>query len=802
VCDIGRSPKNVEQIMLERLHKVLARAGVAALRPAEDMIMAGRVTVNGRVVRELGARVDSETDVIAVDGQLVEMRREEDPYHYLAVYKPVGVISTAQDTHGRPTVVGLVPSNARLFPVGRLDGDSEGLILLTDDGDLAYRLTHPRFEVEKEYRVLLDQTPAIEHLRQWREGVMLHDEPTMPAWVEVLDRTPEGTWVRVVMREGRKRQIREVARLLGYQVLRLIRVREGPLTLGELSPGAWRELTAAEIQMLRAHTQHIPSRADEEERERRMMDRDRPEGRRLRIIRGPRRAEEQSFANDANPEQNQDAAAPSARRARVYNHTSAESAPESGTADRPRYQPPSNSQREPQSRPSSYNREARSEQSPRSYSGGRNDQQGARRPYDDRGGQRRAPEGRGYGAGAERGYRGDDRAERRPYNDNNQRSGGGRRDAGNSSEQRRPSYNDEQRGPSYGNERSGPDYGNARRESEFRSQRPSNARGGSFGRTDRSRPYGQQRDSGGRQGFDQRGPSRGPSGGPSRGPGGPPRSAERGGYGEQRQRPYGERDTGNRQRDDSRRNDQGIRGGLGASRPSRPGRPDDRAGSRGGYGRPDSSQRGASGRDYPPRQSDRRFDRGGEGSSGPRGFGRPGGATGGGRPGPPRQDDDRGNMRNSTGGGRPPARGGRFDEGRRSESGGPSRGGAAGGRPGGGANRRPGSFNQGGGAGRPGGPGRPGGFGGRSGGPGRPRPGGAGGFGGRSGGPGRPGGAGGRSGGPGRPGGAGGRPGGFSGRPGQGGADRSGRPGPGSGGRGGNSSGPPRRRPQRDDDES
>jgi 23S rRNA pseudouridine2605 synthase len=169
--------------MLERLHKVLARAGVAALRPAEDMIMAGRVTVNGRVVRELGARVDPEADVIAVDGQLVELRQPSDPHRYVLVHKPVGVISTAHDTHDRPTVVGLVPSDQRLFSVGRLDADSEGLILLTDDGDLAYRLTHPRFQVEKEYRVLLDRTPSIEDLRTWREGVELEGEMTMPAWV-------------------------------------------------------------------------------------------------------------------------------------------------------------------------------------------------------------------------------------------------------------------------------------------------------------------------------------------------------------------------------------------------------------------------------------------------------------------------------------------------------------------------------------------------------------------------------------------------------------------------------------------
>lgn len=275
--------------MLERLHKVLARAGVAALRPAEDMIMAGRVTVNGRVIRELGARVDPDTDVIAVDGQLVEMPQPSDPNRYVVLYKPTGVVSTAYDPQGRPTVVGLVPCDVRLFPVGRLDSDSEGLILLTNDGDLAYRLTHPRFEVEKEYRVLLDHTPKTEDLRRWREGIELEGQMTMPAWIEVLDRSADGTWVRVVMREGRNRQIREVARLLGYHVLRLIRVREGPLPLGDLTPGAWRELTPQEVQSLRAHTQHIPSRAADQERERRMADSDRPEGRRLRVIRGQRR---------------------------------------------------------------------------------------------------------------------------------------------------------------------------------------------------------------------------------------------------------------------------------------------------------------------------------------------------------------------------------------------------------------------------------------------------------------------------------------------------------------------------------
>jgi len=261
--------------MLERLHKVLARAGIAALRPAEDMIMAGRVTVNGRVVRELGARVDPDTDQIAVDGTIVDVPAPSDTRRYVLLNKPVGVISTAQDTHDRPTVVDLIPSDERLFPVGRLDADSEGLILLTNDGDVAYRLTHPRFEVEKEYRVLLDRTPDIADLRRWRDGVELDGQMTLPVWAELLDRTPDGTWVRIVMREGRNRQIRNVAQLLGYNVLRLIRVREGSLSLGDVEPGQWRELTAAEADALRAHVRHIPGPESEQRGDERAPQRER-----------------------------------------------------------------------------------------------------------------------------------------------------------------------------------------------------------------------------------------------------------------------------------------------------------------------------------------------------------------------------------------------------------------------------------------------------------------------------------------------------------------------------------------------
>ncbi|MBC8077789.1 MAG: rRNA pseudouridine synthase, partial [Chloroflexales bacterium] len=234
----------------ERLQKVLASAGVASRRDCEELITSGRVTVNGRVMQELGARVDPEADEIAVDGKLIGQPAART---YVMLNKPVGVVSTADDPQGRPTVVEMIDVPARLFPVGRLDADSEGLLLLTDDGELTHRLTHPSFEVEKEYRALLNEVPDADALRQWREGVLLEGEHTAPAWVEVLEPGEGGTWVRVVLREGRKRQIREVARLLGAEVLRLMRVREGALTLGDLEAGQWRPLTAEEVRSLQSH---------------------------------------------------------------------------------------------------------------------------------------------------------------------------------------------------------------------------------------------------------------------------------------------------------------------------------------------------------------------------------------------------------------------------------------------------------------------------------------------------------------------------------------------------------------------
>ncbi len=241
----------------ERLQKILAAAGYGSRRACETLIRQGRVTLNGQPAR-LGDRADPTRDTICVDGVPV---RAEPAHTYVIVYKPAGVISTLSDERGRKTVRDLLPIPGRLVPVGRLDADSEGLMLLTDDGALVNRLTHPRYRMAKEYHVLVAGRPSAATLSRWRRGVVLPDLDartqdgglTAPAQVEVLrTEIEDGTWLRVIMHEGRKRQIRRVAELLGHPVRRLIRVRIGPLRLGTLQPGQWRHLTEREVEALKA----------------------------------------------------------------------------------------------------------------------------------------------------------------------------------------------------------------------------------------------------------------------------------------------------------------------------------------------------------------------------------------------------------------------------------------------------------------------------------------------------------------------------------------------------------------------
>jgi 23S rRNA pseudouridine2605 synthase len=241
----------------ERLQKILARAGIASRRAAEQFIAAGRVTVNGRVA-DLGSQADPQRDKIFLDGRPVQGSEE---LVYVAIYKPRGVLSTVSAPDARPPVVELVDLPQRLYPVGRLDVDSEGLMLLTNDGEMANRLTHPRFGHEKEYRVLVARRPDLEQLEKWRRGIVLEDGyRTEPARAEVESTIGKGAWLRVVLKEGRKRQIREMGALTGLPVVRIIRVRIGTLRLGTLKPREWRRLSAEELDLLKGKVVAEPER--------------------------------------------------------------------------------------------------------------------------------------------------------------------------------------------------------------------------------------------------------------------------------------------------------------------------------------------------------------------------------------------------------------------------------------------------------------------------------------------------------------------------------------------------------------
>jgi len=237
--------------MEERLQKILAQAGYGSRRSCEELIVQGRVRVNGRRA-ELGQKADVSRDQVSVDGETIA-RLEK--LTYIALHKPVGVVSSLAAQGERQTVTDLVPAAVRLYPVGRLDVDSEGLVLLTNDGELTNRLTHPRFGVEKEYRVQVKGAPDEERLEAWRRGIILEGRRTLPAKVARESYRREGahnaTWLRMIMREGRKHEIRDIGLTLGMPVERLIRVRLGSLELGDLRVGQWRELTNAEIAALR-----------------------------------------------------------------------------------------------------------------------------------------------------------------------------------------------------------------------------------------------------------------------------------------------------------------------------------------------------------------------------------------------------------------------------------------------------------------------------------------------------------------------------------------------------------------------
>jgi pseudouridine synthase len=233
----------------ERLQKALARAGVASRRHSEELIQAGRVSVNGQVVTTLGSRIDPESDTISVDGRDIAL--EPAKRHYM-LHKPNGAITSVGDPFGRRTVLDLLDVDLEgLFPVGRLDQDTEGLLLITNDGDLAYRLTHPRFVVPKTYLAEVRGTPDEETLHHLRRGVRLEDGITGPAEVSLADVKRDRAQVRITITEGRKREVRRMLQKVGHPVIRLQRVAFGPLKLGALPLGQYRPLTEDEVAALR-----------------------------------------------------------------------------------------------------------------------------------------------------------------------------------------------------------------------------------------------------------------------------------------------------------------------------------------------------------------------------------------------------------------------------------------------------------------------------------------------------------------------------------------------------------------------
>jgi len=232
----------------ERLHKFLSRCGVSSRRGGERLILEGRVKVNGHTVRILGTTIDPLKDQVEVDGVILKPPR----LVYIILNKPKGYITSVKDERGRPTVMELLKGvEERVYPVGRLDRDSEGLLLFTNHGELAYRLMHPRYHVEKRYLVRLLGSPKQRELQILRKGIWLEDGKTAPAKIRVVSRGKRETKVEVVLKEGRKRQIRRMFKAIGYPVISLARVAIGPITLKDLPKGEYRYLSPQEVEALK-----------------------------------------------------------------------------------------------------------------------------------------------------------------------------------------------------------------------------------------------------------------------------------------------------------------------------------------------------------------------------------------------------------------------------------------------------------------------------------------------------------------------------------------------------------------------
>lgn len=242
--------------MLERLQKIISAAGITSRRAAEELILAGRVTVNGSIITELGSKADPATDLIALDGQPI---KPAEKFYYVLLHKPAGYVTSLKDPQGRQLVTELVKDiGERLFPVGRLDYNSEGLLLLTNDGAWANRLMHPRHQVDKEYHVRVRGKVDPQQIKRLAGGIELEDGPVAGAAVRILKSDQSNDWLSITIREGRNRQVRRMCAAVGLFVVRLRRIRYGNLTLGGLQPGEYRLLTTAEAQSLDAPAPERP----------------------------------------------------------------------------------------------------------------------------------------------------------------------------------------------------------------------------------------------------------------------------------------------------------------------------------------------------------------------------------------------------------------------------------------------------------------------------------------------------------------------------------------------------------------
>jgi len=239
-----------------RLQKWLAMAGVSSRRKAEELILAGRVSVNGQTITELGAKGNPAKDKLALDGKPVKIVKEK---VYIMLNKPEGVVATVTDPHGRKTVTDLIDLDTRLYPVGRLDADTSGLLLLTNDGEFAQKITHPSNQVKKTYEATVRGVPTVQSLRQIRDGIVIDGKKTAPAQVKMLERlfvkgakgaTHQNAKLLITIHEGRNRQVRNMCEAIGHRIISLNRISIGKLTLGKLEKGKWRKLNPNEVKTL------------------------------------------------------------------------------------------------------------------------------------------------------------------------------------------------------------------------------------------------------------------------------------------------------------------------------------------------------------------------------------------------------------------------------------------------------------------------------------------------------------------------------------------------------------------------